>query len=168
MFVDQIRIHAKAGNGGNGCVSFRREQFIDMGGPNGGDGGHGGDVVLVADKNISDLSDYHFSPRLLAPNGGHGKGKNCTGRSGKAKLFKVPIGTQVFRLSHPTRQLGYTPYPPAAAMDEGDEFKVVEKLGIPHRPGRAKQSLAAARAAEEKETVAADPSTEVGLSEREL
>src|SRR6266851_4327672 len=105
MFVDKVRIYAKAGNGGNGCVSFRREQFIDMGGPNGGDGGHGGDVVLVADKNISDLSDYHFSPRLLAPNGGHGKGKNCTGRSGKAKLFKVPIGTQVFRLSHPTRQL---------------------------------------------------------------
>jgi GTPase len=145
MFVDKVRIYAKAGNGGNGCVSFRREQFIDMGGPNGGDGGDGGDVVLVADKNVSDLSDYHFSPRLVAPPGGHGMGKNCTGRTGKDKLFKVPVGTQVFRLSAPVRQLGYQRYRPAAVSEEVD-WTSTKMLGIPHRPGRAKQSLAAARA----------------------
>jgi GTP-binding protein len=146
MFVDKVRIHVKAGNGGNGCVAFRREQFVEMGGPNGGDGGHGGDVVLIADKNVSDLSDYHFSPRIAAPNGGHGQGKGCTGRSGKPRVCPVPVGTQVFRLSQPTRQLGYTRYRPAAALGEREEFKSHQMLGLPYRPGRAKQALQAAHA----------------------
>lgn len=163
MFVDKVRIHAKAGNGGNGCVAFRREQFIDMGGPSGGSGGDGGDIVLVADKNVSDLSDYHFSPRLVAPNGGHGMGKNCTGRTGKDKVFKVPVGTQVFRLSKPVRQLGYQRYRPAAVSDEVD-WKSTKMLGIPQQPGRARQALAAAQAGllPATEPVAAE------LPEREL
>jgi GTP-binding protein len=147
MFVDKVRIYAKAGNGGNGCVSFRREQFIDRGGPNGGDGGDGGDVVLVADKNVSDLSDYHFSPRLVAPNGGHGMGKNCTGRTGKDKIFRVPVGTQVFRLSAPVRQLGYQAYRPAAVTADPD-WKSKSMLGIPFTPGRAKQALKTPRRTE--------------------
>jgi GTP-binding protein len=140
MFVDKVRVFAKAGNGGNGSVSFRREQFVDRGGPDGGDGGDGGDVVLVADKNVSDLSDYHFSPRLVAPHGGHGRGKNCTGRSGKDKIFRVPVGTQVFRLSAPVRQLGYQRYRPAAVTADPD-WKSKAMLGIPFTPGRAKQAL---------------------------
>ncbi|MEI6085092.1 MAG: Obg family GTPase CgtA [Verrucomicrobiota bacterium] len=148
MFVDKIKVHAKAGDGGNGCVAFRREQFVEMGGPDGGDGGNGGDVVLVVDKNANDLSDYFFTPRVVAPNGGHGKGKNCTGKTGKPKIFKVPVGTQVFRLSAIIRELSYQRYRPGAVADEVD-YKSDKMLGIPHRPGRAKQSLAAARAAEE-------------------
>ena len=163
MFVDKVRIRAKAGNGGNGCVSFRREQFEDSGGPNGGNGGAGGDIILIADKNITDLSDYHFSPRLVADNGGHGQGKDCSGRSGKKKFFKVPIGTQVFRLSRPTRQLGYQRYRPAAATVE-DDFKNPSMLGIPHRPGRAKVVLAAAEAGK----IDLTPDLPVELPEREL
>ena len=163
MFGDQGRIRAKAGNGGNGCVSFRREQFEDSGGPNGGNGGAGGDIVLIADKNITDLSDYHFSPRLVADNGGHGQGKECSGRGGKKKFFKVPIGTQVFRLTRPTRQLGYQRYRPAAASEE-DDFKNPSMLGIPHRPGRAKLVLAAAEAG----TINLTPEAPVELPEREL
>ena len=165
MFVDKVRIRAKAGNGGNGCVAFRRDQFEDSGGPNGGNGGTGGDIILVADKNITDLSDYHFSPRLVADNGGHGQGKDCSGRSGKKKFFKVPIGTQVFRLTRPTRHLGYQRYRPAAATEEED-FKNPSMLGIPHRPGRAKVALAAAQV--EAETLATTPEEPVELPEREL
>jgi len=163
MFVDKVRIRAKAGNGGNGCVSFRREQFEDSGGPNGGNGGAGGDIILIADKNITDLSDYHFSPRLVADNGGHGQGKDCSGRGGKNKFFKVPIGTQVFRLTRPTRQLGYQRYRPAAATEE-DDFKNPSMLGIPHRPGRAKLVLAAAEAG----TINLTPEAPVELPEREI
>jgi GTP-binding protein len=158
MFVDKFRIHAKAGDGGNGCVAFRREQFVDMGGPDGGDGGNGGDVVLVVDKNASDLSDYFFSPRVVAPNGGHGKGKSCTGKTGKAKIFKVPVGTQVFRLGQMLRELSYQRYRPGAVSDEVD-YKSDKMLGIPHRPGRARQLLAAARAAEEKESIVVAPAS---------
>jgi len=167
MFVDKVRIRAKAGNGGNGCVAFRREQFEDSGGPSGGSGGAGGDIILIADKNITDLSDYHFSPRLVADNGGHGQGKDCSGRSGKNKFFKVPIGTQVYRLSKPTRQLGYQRYRPAAATEEED-FKNPSMLGIPYRTGRAKQALAAAEAAADAESIATAPEAPVDLPEREL
>ena len=166
MFVDKVKIRAKAGNGGNGCVAFRREQFEDSGGPSGGNGGAGGDIILIADKNITDLSDYHFSPRLVADNGGHGQGKDCSGRSGKDKLFKVPIGTQVFRLTRPTRHLGYQRYRPAAATEEED-FKNPSMLGIPHRPGRAKLALAAAEAAEDSKTTPVEEES-VELPEREL
>ena len=117
----------------------------------------------MADKNITDLSDYHFSPRLVADNGGHGQGKDCSGRGGKKKFFKVPIGTQVFRLTRPTRQLGYQRYRPAAATEE-DDFKNPSMLGIPHRPGRAKLVLAAAEAG----TIDLTPEAPVELPEREL
>ena len=167
MFVDKVNIHVRAGNGGHGCVSFRREQFIDMGGPNGGNGGTGGDVILVADKNQSDLSDYHYSPRLIAPHGGHGQGANCTGRSGKSKIFKVPVGTQVFRLTLPVRQLAYSRYKPAAAQEEQD-FKSHEMLGIPNRLGRAKQLLAAAQEGKTVVPTPADTTELPVLPEREL
>jgi GTP-binding protein len=98
MFVDKVKIHVKAGDGGNGCVSFRREKYIDRGGPDGGDGGKGGDIVLAADANVQDLKALYYAPRITAKNGGHGRGKNCTGRSAPDVVARVPVGTHVYRL----------------------------------------------------------------------
>jgi GTP-binding protein len=125
MFVDKVKIHVKAGDGGNGCVSFRREKYVDRGGPDGGDGGKGGDIVLVADKNADNLADLYYTPRLMAKHGTHGRGKGCTGRSANDVLARVPIGTQVFRLTRPIRQHAPTRYHPAAATEEFDPDAVV-------------------------------------------
>ncbi|MGD0060606.1 MAG: Obg family GTPase CgtA [Verrucomicrobiia bacterium] len=142
MFVDKVKIRVKAGDGGNGCVSFRREKYVDRGGPDGGDGGKGGDVVVVADKNITDLSDFYYLPRLIAKHGVHGRGKNCFGRSAKNIIAKVPIGTQVFRLTAPVKQRAPSNYHPAAATEEFDPRVTV---GMPFTPGRAKQLVEASR-----------------------
>ncbi|MBV9672740.1 MAG: GTPase ObgE [Verrucomicrobia bacterium] len=99
MFVDQIRIHAKAGDGGNGCVSFRREKFVPRGGPNGGDGGRGGDIILKADVHTDNLVNFYYAPQLQAKRGGHGMGKNMYGRAGPNSVHKVPVGTLVYRIS---------------------------------------------------------------------
>ncbi len=136
MFVDKVKTRVKAGDGGNGCVSFRREKYIDRGGPDGGDGGKGGDVVLVADKNVTDLSDLYYQPRVVAKHGVHGRGKNCFGRSAKNVVVKVPIGTQVFRLTAPVKQRAPSNYHPAAATEE---FDPTAGVGMPFTPGRAKQ-----------------------------
>ncbi|MGA2605685.1 MAG: GTPase Obg [Verrucomicrobiia bacterium] len=143
MFVDKVKIRVKAGDGGNGCVSFRREKYVDRGGPDGGDGGKGGDIVLVADKNVTELSDYYYQPRLVAKHGVHGRGKNCFGRSGRTVIAKVPIGTQVFRLTAPVKQRAPSRYHPAAATEEFDPRVTV---GMPFTPGRAKQLVEASRA----------------------
>ena len=142
MFVDKVKIRVKAGDGGNGCVSFRREKYVDRGGPDGGNGGKGGDVVLVADKNFTDLSDFYFQPRLIAKHGVHGRGKNCFGRSAKDVVVKVPIGTQVFRLTAPVKQRAPSNYHPAAATEEFDPRVTV---GMPFTLGRAKQVAEAMR-----------------------
>ncbi len=96
MFIDEVSIKVRAGNGGNGCISFRRAKFEPWGGPNGGDGGKGGDVILVCDENQSDLRDFYFKPHWEAENGGHGLGSDCNGRGGKDCELKVPAGTIVF------------------------------------------------------------------------
>jgi GTP-binding protein len=127
MFVDNIKIFAKAGDGGNGCVSFRREKYVDRGGPDGGDGGDGGDVVLIADKNVSDLSDLFFNSRLVTKPGGHGRGTNCTGRNSPDVVVRVPVGTQVFSLSRPARLVAPTRYHPGASTEE---FDVDAKVGM--------------------------------------
>ena len=95
MFIDFARVTVKSGNGGNGCVSFRREKYLPKGGPNGGDVGKGGDVVLVGDAKTNNLGAFRFSPRLVAENGWPGAGSNRTGKSGQAKIVKVPCGTIV-------------------------------------------------------------------------
>jgi GTP-binding protein len=95
MFVDEITLKAQAGDGGNGCMSFRREAFVPRGGPDGGDGGNGGDVVLVADENVDDLTAFKFKPHLTAKRGAHGKGKLMTGRRGASATAAVPPGTVV-------------------------------------------------------------------------
>lgn len=94
-FVDEVRIHVKAGDGGNGCLSFRREKFIPKGGPDGGDGGNGGDVVLEANAQISTLLDLTYPKQLRATKGTHGKGKDKTGRRGTDLIIRVPVGTLV-------------------------------------------------------------------------
>ena len=94
-FVDEVKIHVKAGDGGNGCVSFRRERFVPRGGPNGGDGGKGGDVILQADTQLSTLLDLTYPKQLLAQKGTHGKGKDQSGKSGEDLIIRVPVGTLV-------------------------------------------------------------------------
>lgn len=94
-FVDLVKIHVKAGDGGRGCVSFRREKYVPKGGPDGGDGGKGGDVVIMADENLHTLVDHYYKKHYRAEKGEHGKGKNRHGRSGKDLIIKVPVGTVV-------------------------------------------------------------------------
>src|SRR5437899_11667907 len=99
MFVDRVRIFAQAGKGGRGCVSFRREKFVPKGGPDGGDGGRGGNVILRADRHVDNLSNLFYEPIIKAKNGGHGMGKKMAGRAGADKIVKVPLGTVVHQLA---------------------------------------------------------------------
>ena len=96
-FVDRVRITAKAGNGGNGCVSFHREKFVQNGGPDGGDGGDGGNIVLVADPNMHTLLDFRFHGKYLAENGVDGSAQRCRGKRGEDLIIKVPVGTVFLR-----------------------------------------------------------------------
>jgi len=96
MFIDRIKVFAQAGKGGRGCVSFRREKFVPKGGPDGGDGGRGGNVILRADRHVDNLTNLFYEPIIKAKNGGHGKGKKMTGRAGADKIVKVPAGTIVY------------------------------------------------------------------------
>lgn len=95
-FIDEAIIYVEAGKGGEGCVSFRREKFIPFGGPDGGDGGHGGSVYLTARKEYNTLIQYRFQQRYKASKGQPGRGNNCTGRSGEDLILPVPIGTAVY------------------------------------------------------------------------
>src|SRR5437879_6410693 len=96
MFVDRIKVFAQAGSGGRGSVSFRREKFVPKGGPDGGDGGRGGDVILRADRHVDNLSNLFYEPIIKARSGGHGMGKKMHGRSAPNKIVKVPVGTIVY------------------------------------------------------------------------
>lgn len=95
MLIDQEAVHIYAGHGGDGCVSFRREKFVPRGGPDGGDGGRGGDVVLIADPQLTTLLDYHYHEHYRAERGRHGSGKNRKGASGEDLILRVPPGTIV-------------------------------------------------------------------------
>tara|TARA_Y100000590_G_scaffold294167_1_gene331443 strand:+ start:2713 stop:3705 length:993 start_codon:yes stop_codon:yes gene_type:complete len=95
-FLDQAKIYVKAGDGGSGSSSFRREKFIEFGGPDGGDGGSGGSVIFLADRNLNTLIDFRYTQHFKAERGENGKGKKKTGKSGKDLILKVPVGTQIF------------------------------------------------------------------------
>ena len=99
MFVDKAKVSLKAGDGGNGAVSFRHEIYIPKGGPDGGDGGKGGDIVFKADKDTDTLIDFRFTPILTAENGKNGSGQRSAGRSGKDLIVEVPIGTVVYKIN---------------------------------------------------------------------
>ena len=101
-FLDQVKIYIKAGNGGDGSPSFRREKFIEYGGPDGGDGGNGGSVILRAERNLNTLIDYRYQQHHKAKRGNNGSGQNRTGKSGDDLILKVPLGTQVFEEDNKT------------------------------------------------------------------
>ncbi len=113
-FLDQAKIYVASGKGGNGCVSFRREKYIEYGGPNGGDGGKGGDVIFITDKNLNTLIDYRYQQHHKAERGTDGAGKKRTGRSGKDLFLKVPVGTQVFEEDNKTLIFDF--------KNQGEEF----------------------------------------------
>ncbi len=94
-FIDKAKIFVKGGDGGNGCVAFRREKFVPLGGPSGGNGGKGGDVILIASSKLSTLMDFKYRRHFKAERGQHGSGSNMSGRSGKNLVIKVPVGTVV-------------------------------------------------------------------------
>jgi GTP-binding protein len=96
VFVDEAKILVKAGNGGNGCVAFRREKYVPRGGPSGGDGGHGGSIYLEANPNDNTLLRYRYNREFKADRGRHGEGSNCTGHSGEDMILQVPIGTLAY------------------------------------------------------------------------
>ncbi len=139
MFIDHIRIFARAGDGGDGIVSWRREKYVPRGGPDGGDGGDGGDVILVVDPSTDNLRQYHYDPKLIAEDGKNGAGARKTGKSGKTRIGKVPPGTVVYRANAVTVQdavdfersdEGVDLEPIADLTDNGQEF-VLCKGGEP-------------------------------------
>lgn len=111
MFVDRIKVLAKAGDGGRGCVSFRREKYVPKGGPDGGDGGRGGDIILRADPHTDHLSNLYYEPLIKAKSGSHGMGKKMHGRGAEDKIVNVPVGTIVYRAPYEA------PHDPAALVD---------------------------------------------------
>ena len=96
MFIDEAKIYVKAGDGGNGCLAFRREKYVPRGGPSGGDGGRGGDVYMVANEQLNTLLHFRFNPEYKAQRGRHGEGSNCTGQDGEPVVLEVPVGTVVY------------------------------------------------------------------------
>ena len=96
MFIDEARIRIKAGDGGNGCMAFRREKFVPKGGPSGGDGGHGGDVIMSSSLSHNTLVHFRFNPEHKAQRGGHGLGSNCSGYAGESTTLEVPVGTLLY------------------------------------------------------------------------
>jgi GTP-binding protein len=96
MFIDEARIRVKAGDGGNGCVAFRREKFVPRGGPSGGDGGRGGDVIMESSERHNTLVHFRFNPEHKAQRGRHGEGSNCSGKEGEDAVLKVPVGTVLY------------------------------------------------------------------------
>jgi len=107
-FLDQVKIYIKAGNGGDGSPSFRREKFIEFGGPDGGDGGKGGSIILKAEQNLNTLIDYRYQQHHKAQRGENGSGQNRTGKGGEDLILKVPLGTQVFEEDNKTLIYDFT------------------------------------------------------------
>ena len=108
MFIDEVRIQVKAGDGGNGCLAFRREKYVPRGGPSGGDGGRGGDVTLVADPHANTLLKYRYNPEHKAERGRHGEGSDCTGAEGRSIELAVPVGTVVYDEATGERLVDFT------------------------------------------------------------
>src|SRR5215813_11923410 len=120
MFVDRVRVFAQAGKGGRGCVSFRQEKFVPKGGPDGGDGGRGGNVVLRADRHVDNLSNLFYEPLIKAKSGGHGMGKKMSGRAGADKIVKVPVGTVVW----PAGEERYPMSNPQSPTSSSEQFAI--------------------------------------------
>ncbi len=130
MFIDEAKIRVKAGDGGNGCMAFRREKFVPRGGPSGGDGGRGGDVIMESSQRHNTLIHFRYNPEHKAQRGEHGMGSNCTGLDGKSTVLQVPVGTALY--DQETGELVHD-------FSEPDERLVVAKGG---RGGRGNQHFA--------------------------
>jgi len=130
MFIDEAKIRVKAGDGGNGCMAFRREKFVPRGGPSGGDGGRGGDVIMESSQRHNTLIHFRYNPEHKAQRGEHGMGSNCTGLDGKSTILQVPVGTALY--DQETGELVHD-------FSEPDERVVVAKGG---RGGRGNQHFA--------------------------
>ena len=130
MFIDEARIRVKAGDGGNGCMAFRREKFVPRGGPSGGDGGRGGDVLMVSSQRHNTLIHFRYNPEHKAQRGEHGMGSNCTGQDGRSIILQVPVGTSLF--DQETGELVHD-------FKDPDEQIIVAKGG---RGGRGNQHFA--------------------------
>src|ERR1700722_11095939 len=128
MFIDQVKVYARAGHGGKGCVAFHREAYITKGGPSGGNGGRGGNVILQADHDLNNLIGQYYVPRLIAQVGEAGMGKGMDGHAGKDLLIKVPCGTLVWKL--PATALSPVP----GESSEEDEESESPALGTQKRP----------------------------------
>ncbi|MGA2352210.1 MAG: GTPase ObgE [Terracidiphilus sp.] len=130
MFIDQAKIRVKAGDGGNGCMAFRREKFVPRGGPSGGDGGRGGDVIMVSSQRHNTLIHFRYNPEHKGQRGEHGLGSNCSGLDGKSVTLQVPVGTSLY--DQDTGELIHD-------FSEPDEEVVIAKGG---RGGRGNQHFA--------------------------
>src|SRR5712691_9082000 len=118
-FLDEAKVYIRSGDGGNGCMSFRREKFIEFGGPNGGDGGRGGDVVAVAVEGLNTLIDYRYQQHYTAQNGRPGMGKDRHGASGSDMVMKVPVGTQIYEEDDETLLADFTEVGQQAVLAKG-------------------------------------------------
>jgi GTPase len=130
MFIDEVKIRVKAGDGGNGCMAFRREKFVPRGGPSGGDGGRGGDVVMESSQRHNTLIHFRYNPEHKAQRGEHGMGSNCSGSDGHDTVLQVPVGTSLYDVE--TGELVHD-------FQEPDERVVIAKGG---RGGRGNQHFA--------------------------
>lgn len=164
MFIDEIKVYAQAGHGGKGCVAFQREAYRPKGGPSGGNGGRGGDVILQADHDINNLVAQFYTPRLIAQNGQPGMGKGMDGHAGKNLIVKVPCGTVVWRLDDPSSDESAAPQSPEASGHDGQEE--IARPRIPTLSGRRPviRSAAGVQAMEidlegEDDSDGADPNT---------
>lgn len=127
MFIDKAKIYVKAGNGGNGCVSFRREKYVPLGGPDGGGGGRGGDIIICADRRLKTLLDLHYHPHYKAENGKHGQGKNKEGRKGTDLIISVPCGTMVYKaFTYPEGKIKEKKELIADLVGDGKKIRVAE------------------------------------------
>src|ERR1700704_2591020 len=132
MFVDRIKVFAQAGKGGRGCVSFRREKFVPKGGPDGGDGGRGGDVILRAERHVDNLANLFYEPIIKAKNGIHGKGKKMAGRAAANKIVKVPVGTIVWETEDDKRSTpnAQRPTPNAGQLAAGNSPSAIPLVDL--------------------------------------
>src|SRR5215472_16136822 len=132
MFVDEIKIYARAGHGGKGCVAFQREKYRPKGGPSGGNGGRGGSVILQADHDLNNLIAQYYQPRLIAKDGEAGMGKGMDGHAGKDLVIKVPCGTLVWKSPDPNLRAGETEI--EEEEDENQDDRKVFKTSASSRP----------------------------------
>lgn len=132
MFIDQVKVYARAGHGGKGCVAFHREAYITKGGPSGGNGGRGGDVILQADHDLNNLIAQYYTPRLIAQAGEAGMGKGMDGHAGKDLLIRVPCGTLVWKLPSAPQEVGGENESEEGHEDEHKEER--PQLGTQKRP----------------------------------